>query len=342
MLKGPKEEKDKTKLRQVACGTSTDANMRCTHTRKFKQSSFNRTKRNCSVEATSQRKHWKQPSRVTDEERRNVGVSNPSDVIKSINDVKVLPKQSNNGSVKATSKSNRTTASSKSSNVKRILLLELEAMKKQNEIDEQLAAARRKAEIRKIQEEMDMRIIAEELKIGRLEEESARTEQVANQEIELARIIIQLRRTQSQKVTNKLQPCEGRQKCYRSFKASFTSTKPLTRKKLRERSAHSQKSINGVTSKESHLRSNNDISFGRIDTRCSVGSLWHSNHESVGKSSMMRTVKQTQTRQTSSKDSLSDHNESLKRTDELMVQQEEMALLKALDWKIKGKCTMKK
>ena len=119
-------------------------------------------------------------------------------MIKSISDVKVLPEQSNKGSVKATSKSNRTTASSKSSNAKRILLLELEAMKKQDEIDEQLAAARRKAEIRKKQEEMDMRILAEQLEIARLEEESARTKHVANQEIELARSGTWLRPTQSQ------------------------------------------------------------------------------------------------------------------------------------------------
>ena len=118
-------------------------------------------------------------------------------MIKSISDVKVLPEQSNKGSVKATSKSNRTTASSKSSNAKRILL-ELEAMKKQDEIDEQLAAARRKAEIRKKQEEMDMRILAEQLEIARLEEESARTKHVANQEIELARSGTWLRPTQSQ------------------------------------------------------------------------------------------------------------------------------------------------
>ena len=47
-------------------------------------------------------------------------------------------------------------------------------MKKQYEIDEQLAAARRKAEIRKKQGEMDMRMLAEELEIAKLEEETAR------------------------------------------------------------------------------------------------------------------------------------------------------------------------
>ena len=173
MLECPKHETDETKLRQVASGTSTDATMRCTHTRKLKQCSFNRTKRNGSVEATSEKKSLTQLSRVTDEERRVVGASNPSDVIKSISDVKVLPEQSNKGSVKATSRSNRTTASSTSSNAKRILLLELEAMKKQNEIDEQLAAARRKAEMRRKQDEIDT--LTEKLEIARLKEESART-----------------------------------------------------------------------------------------------------------------------------------------------------------------------
>ena len=138
MLKSPKNETDKTKLHQVANGMSTEATMRCTHTRKLKQSSFNRTKRNCSMEATSEKTSLAQSSRVTDEKRRVVGASNPSVVIKPISDVKMLPEQSNKGSVKATPKSNITTASSKSSNAKRIFLLELEAMTKQDEIDEQL------------------------------------------------------------------------------------------------------------------------------------------------------------------------------------------------------------
>ena len=41
LMKGPKDETDKTKLRQEASGTSTNATMRCPHTRKLKQSSFN-------------------------------------------------------------------------------------------------------------------------------------------------------------------------------------------------------------------------------------------------------------------------------------------------------------
>ena len=73
-----------------------------------------------------------------------------------------------------------------------------------------------------------------------------------------------------------------------------------------------------------------------------VGSHWRSNHKSVGSSSMMRTVKQTQTKRTSSKESSRYRNGSLKRKDERMGKQEEMDLLKALDWTTKEKCTMKK
>ena len=340
LMKGPKDETDKTILRQEASGTSTNATMRCTHTRKLKESSFNRTERNGSVEATSEKKSLTQSSRVTDEERRNVGASNPSDVIKSISDVKVLPEQSNKRSVKATPRSNRTTASSKSSNAKRILLLELEALEKQDEIDEQLAAARRKAEMRRKQDEIDT--LTEKLGIARLEEESARTKQIANREIELARNEMQLKLTQSQKVTKQLQPCNGPQECYRTFKAISNSTKPLTGTELREQSAHSRKDRHGVTNKESHLRNNKEPCFGRIDSKSIVGSHWRSNHKSVESSSMMRTVKQTQLRQTSSKESSSGRNESLKRKDDVLGKQEEMVLLKTLDWTTKGKCTVKK
>ena len=227
MLKGPKDKTNETNLRQMSSGISANAAMRCPYTRKLKQSSFNPTKRNCSVEATSENKSLAQSSRVTEEERRVVGASNPSDVNKLINDVNVLPEQSNKGSAKATSKSNRTTASSKSSNAKRILLLELEAMRKQDEIDERLAAARRKAEIRKKQGEIDMRILAEELEIAKLEEETARAKQVLKNDMDLARNEMQLKLTQSQKVTKQLQPSKGPQKGYRTFKASSTSMKTL-------------------------------------------------------------------------------------------------------------------
>ena len=339
MMKGPKDETHKTKLRQEASGTSTNATMRCTHTRKLKQSSFNRTERNGSVEATKEKKSLTQSSRVTDEECRVVGASNPSDVIKSISDVKVLPEESNKGSVKATSRSNQTTASSKSSNAKRILLLELEAMKKQDEIDEQLAAARRKAEIRRKQHEIDT--FTEKLEIAKLEE-SARTNKMANQEKELARNGIRLRPTQSQKATKQLQPSKGPQKCYRTFKASSTSRKPLTGTERRGQNPHSRNNMNEVANKESHLRNNKEACFGRTDSKSINGSHWRSNHKSVESSSMMRTVKQTQTERTSSKESSRYRNESLKRKDERMCKQEEMALLKALDCTTKGKCTMKR
>ena len=341
LMKGPKDETDKTKLRQEASGTSTNAAMRCTQTRKLKQSSFNPTKRNGSEEATSEKKSLTQSSRVTDEERRVVGASNPSDVIKSIWDVKVLPEESNKGSVKATSRSNQTTASSKSSNAKRILLLELEAMKKQDEIDEQLAAARRKAEIRRKQHEIDT--LTEKLEIARLEEESARTKQVANQEKELARIGIRLRPTQSQKETKQLQPSKCQQECYRTFKAIWNSTKPLTGTELREQSAHSRKDRHGVANKESHLRNNKELCFGQIDSKSIVGSHLRSNRESVESSSTMTIVKQFQPRHTSSEESSGDRNELLKRRkDELLGKQEERASLKALDCTTKGKCTVKK
>ena len=339
LMNGPKDETDKTKFRQEASGTSTNATMRCTHTRKLKQSSFKRTERNGSVEATKEKKSLTQSSRVTDEECRVVGASNPSDVIKSISDVKVLPEESNKGSVKATSRSNQTTASSKSTNAKRILLLELEAMKKQDEIDEQLAAARRKAEIRRKQHEIDT--LTEKLEIAKLEE-SARTKQMANQEKELARNGIRLRPTQSQKATKQLQPSKGPQECYRTFKAHSTSTKTLTGTERREQSARSRNNMNEMTNKESPQRSNKEPCFGRTDSKSIVGSHWRSNHKSVESSSMMRTVKQTQLRQTSSKESSSGRNESLKRKDDVLGKQEEMVLLKTLDWTTKGKCTVKK
>ena len=121
-----------------------------------------------------------------------------------------------------------------------------------------------------------------------------------------------------------------------------TSTKPLTGTELRGRSTRSQNDMNAVTDKESHLRNNKEPSFGRIDSKCIVLSHWRSNHKIVETSSMMRTVKQTQTKQTSSKQSSIDRNESLKRKDECMGKQEERALLKALDCTTKGKCTRKK
>ena len=212
-------------------------------------------------------------------------------------------------------------------------------MKKQDEIDEQLAAGRRKAEMRKKQNEIDT--LTEKHDISRLEEESARTKQVANQEKELARNGTRLRPTQSQKVTKQLQPCKGPQECYRTFKAISTSTNPATGHELREQNAHSWQDRHKVTDKESHLRNNKEPCFGRIDSKSIVGSPWRSNRESVESSSTLTIVKQTQPRHTSSKESSSGRHESLKRKDELLGKQEEMLLLKTLDWTTKGKCTMK-
>ena len=146
-MKGPSDETNETKFLQMASGASTNAALRCLFTRKLKQSSFDPTKRNYSVEVTSGKKSLAESSRLTDEDQRVIGAFNPLIVINSISDVKVLPEQRNNGSIKATSQTIRTTVSSMSSNAKRTLPLELEAMKKQDEIDEQLAAASRKAEI---------------------------------------------------------------------------------------------------------------------------------------------------------------------------------------------------
>ena len=65
------------------------------------------------------------------------------------------------------------------------MLLELEAMKKQEEIDEQLAAKKREAEIRKKHEEMDK--LTEELEIAKLEEEKERAKRISEKEMEITR-----------------------------------------------------------------------------------------------------------------------------------------------------------
>ena len=67
------------------------------------------------------------------------------------------------------------------------MLLELEAMKKQEKIEEQLAAKKREVEIRKKQEEMNMRKLAEESEIAKLEEEKERAKRISEKEIEIAR-----------------------------------------------------------------------------------------------------------------------------------------------------------
>ena len=182
--------------------------------------------------------------------------------------MEVLPKQSNNGSVKATSKQNRTKVSSNSSNAKQIRLLEVEAIKKQDEIDEELAAARHKAEIRRNKNENNT--LTEELKIAKLGK-VVKTKHVFNREKELARNGIQLRPTVSQTVTKQLQSSKEPQKCYRTFKASSTSTKPPTGTEPRGQKAYSQKDISGMTSKASRLRSNKGLCFGHIDSKSIVG-----------------------------------------------------------------------
>ena len=66
---------------------------------------------------------------------------------------KSLPKEGLN--IRDRTQSNRTSISSKSTTTKRVMLLDLEALKKQEEIDEQIAAKKRQAEIRKKHEEID-------------------------------------------------------------------------------------------------------------------------------------------------------------------------------------------
>ena len=68
MMKGPKNETNKTKHRQMTSGASTNAASRYHHLKKLKQCSFNPTKRNFTVEATSENKSLAQSSRATDEE----------------------------------------------------------------------------------------------------------------------------------------------------------------------------------------------------------------------------------------------------------------------------------
>ena len=98
-----------------------------------------------------------------------------------------IPEERDQCASKAHSKGNRTSVSSKSTTTKRVMLLELEAMKKQEEIDEQLAAKKREVEIRKNQEEVNLRILAEELEIAKHEEEKERAKRISEKEMELAR-----------------------------------------------------------------------------------------------------------------------------------------------------------
>ena len=102
-----------------------------------------------------------------------------------VNEVNSLPEERDQCASMAHSKGNRTSVSSKSTTTKRVMLLELEAMKKQEEIDEQLAAKRRQGEIPKKHEEMDK--FTEELEFAKLQEEKARALQISEKEIEIAR-----------------------------------------------------------------------------------------------------------------------------------------------------------
>ena len=101
-----------------------------------------------------------------------------------VNERNSLPEERDQCASKVLSKGNRTSVSSKSTTTKRLLLLELEAMKKQEEMNEQLAAKKRQAEMRKKQDEMEMsmRVLAEELEIAKLEEENARAKRIAEKE----------------------------------------------------------------------------------------------------------------------------------------------------------------
>ena len=102
-----------------------------------------------------------------------------------VNEVNWLPEERDQCASKAHSKGNRTSASSKSSTTKRVMLLELESMKKQEEIDEQLAVKKHQAEIRKKHEKMDK--FTEKLVITKLQEKKARALRISEKEIEIAR-----------------------------------------------------------------------------------------------------------------------------------------------------------
>ena len=121
------------------------------------------------------------------EETVDVAIGPNSFVNRCVNEVNSLPQGRDQCASKAHSKGNRTSVSSKSTTTKRVMLLELEAMEKQEEFDEQLAAKKREAEIRKKQEEMNMRRLAEELEIAELKEEKERAKRISEKEMEIAR-----------------------------------------------------------------------------------------------------------------------------------------------------------
>ena len=140
----------------------------------------------------------------------------------------------NNGSVKATLKKTGTTGSSKLSN---LLALE-KAINSLEEIDRRLAAARRKAENRKEQELIVTRNPAEELVFVRLDEEKARVKHISKNDVKKAPNGTELRwQTESHKV-----------------------------------STNSRKDRNGVTGKESHLRSSKELCLGQINSKSLLAS----------------------------------------------------------------------
>ena len=125
------------------------------------------------------------PQKNANEEEAQGTVGPNSFVNRCVNEVNSLPEERYQCASKRHSRGNRTSVSSKSTATKRVMLLELEAMKKQDEIDEQLAANKRQAEIRKKHEEMDN--LTEELEIAKLQEEKARAKRIADKEMEIAR-----------------------------------------------------------------------------------------------------------------------------------------------------------
>ena len=125
------------------------------------------------------------PQKNANEEETQGTVGPNSFVNRCVNEVNSLPGERYQCASKTHSRSNRTSVSSKSTTTKRVMLLELKAMKKQDEIDEQLAAKKRQAEIRKKHDELDK--LTEKLEIAKLQEEKARAKRIAEKEMEIAR-----------------------------------------------------------------------------------------------------------------------------------------------------------
>ena len=113
MLKCPKDKTNKLKLWQTANGASTIAAMRCSRTRKLKQSSFNPKQIYCSVEATDGTKSIAQPNIAIDRKERNVRASNPSEATGSTNDMKSHTEARQKETVKAITAENARVDSSK-------------------------------------------------------------------------------------------------------------------------------------------------------------------------------------------------------------------------------------